>query len=262
MGAVIENIDEAALSVAEAYALDILTNVSVGELNRLKNAMALTTPGRIGPTTVKALVALCERLGLDLGEAGVNAFKDAHGLGNTGPVRGIIGPQTAGVYLEELLARSLGTDTAAGRRINEAGLALVKEYEGLHRRRADGRIEAYLDPVGIPTIGYGHTAGVSLGQVVTRDEAEALLLDDLNVADAAIERLVHVPLNVNQLSALVSFVFNVGSGAFGASTLLRRLNGGDYDGAANEFGRWVHGGGQVLPGLVRRRRAERALFLA
>jgi lysozyme len=72
---------------------------------------------------------------------------------------------------------------------------------------------------------------------------------------------VHVPLTQNQFDALVSFVFNLGVGNFRTSTLLKKLNAGDNDGAAQEFGRWIHAGGKALPGLVRRREAERALFL-
>jgi len=131
---------------------------------------------------------------------------------------------------------------------------IVAEFEGL-------RLEAYLCPAGVLTIGYGHTGpDVFHGQVITKEEAADLLYTDLNKFRQAVVSLVDVPLNSNQFGALVSFVYNVGIGAFKASTLLRKLNQEDYEGAANEFKRWNKGGGQVLRGLVRRRAAEEALF--
>lgn len=142
-----------------------------------------------------------------------------------------------------------GTD-----KINQRGLVLVKQFEGLS-------LKAYRDPKGIWTIGYGHTRNVKPGDVITKQRAEVLLKQDLGTAEAAVRRLVKVNLNSNQFSALVSFTFNLGGGAFGRSTLLKKLNQGDYLGAANEFPRWNKAGTKVLPGLTRRRAAERALFL-
>jgi GH24 family phage-related lysozyme (muramidase) len=144
--------------------------------------------------------------------------------------------------------------------INAAGLALIKEFEGL-------RTTAYRDPVGIWTIGYGHTsmAGppeVTSGMRITEADAEEILKRDLRKFEQGIRDRVSVSLNSNQFSALVSFAFNVGLGAFQNSTMRRLLNGGDYSGAANEFPRWVKAGGRTLQGLVRRRNAERALFLS
>jgi len=141
-----------------------------------------------------------------------------------------------------------------GRQINSKGLRLLKSFEGL-------RLEAYLDPVGIWTIGYGTTSGVFPGQRITEVQAEEFLKRDLRRFEAAVTDLVTVPLNADQFSALVSFTYNVGEGAFAGSTLLRLLNQRNYRGAAEQFQRWNLGDGVELAGLTRRRRAERALFL-
>lgn len=138
--------------------------------------------------------------------------------------------------------------------ISQAGLELIKEFEGF-------RSNAYRDSVGVATIGYGHTKGVRMGDVITRAQGEAFLLGDTQHAQESVERLVTVPLTQNQYDALVSFTFNLGSGNLASSTLLKKLNDGDYQGAADEFPRWVHAGGKKLEGLVRRRNAERRLFL-
>ncbi|WP_263146032.1 lysozyme [Pseudomonas sp. RIT-PI-AD] len=139
--------------------------------------------------------------------------------------------------------------------VNGAGIALIKQAEGL-------RLEAYRDTAGIWTIGYGHTASARAGLRIAAVTAEELLRRDLAEAERAINQLVRVPLNPNQFSALVCFVFNLGRRAFATSTLLRRLNAGDYPGAAEEFGRWNKAGGRILEGLVARRAAERRLFEA
>ena len=131
-----------------------------------------------------------------------------------------------------------------------------------HIRRWEGlRLAAYRDPGGVLTIGYGHTGDVEAGQRITLDQAEHFLNEDLRTAQDAVERLVKVPLTDRQYSALVSFVFNVGEGQFAESTLLRKLNAGDYSGAADEFLRWTRSGSVELPGLVERRRLEREIFL-
>ena len=133
------------------------------------------------------------------------------------------------------------------------GLELIQRHEGL-------RLTAYLDPVGVPTIGYGHISTARMGQTITELEALELLLADIERFEDGVERLVQVTLNQHQFDALVSLAFNIGLGAFGKSTLLRKLNAGDYTGAAAEFDRWIHAGGRVLPGLVKRRSDERRLF--
>ena len=146
------------------------------------------------------------------------------------------------------------------RNINEAGRELVKSFERFCA-------EAYVCPAGVWTIGYGHTGGVVKGQRVTVAEAEELLSRDLAVASCEVEEHVRVPLNDNQFSALVSFVFNVGGGNLQASTLCRKLNGGEYDAVPGELKRWVKavdpktGKKRSLPGLVRRRAAEAGLWM-
>ena len=142
------------------------------------------------------------------------------------------------------------------REVNEAGVRLVQEFEGC-------RLDAYRCPAGIPTIGYGATGpDIRMGMVWTQEQADERLAEDLARFAAGVERLVQVDLTDNQFAALVSFAYNVGLGALRDSTLLRKLNAGDYLGAADQFARWNKGGGRVLPGLVRRRAAERDLFLS
>lgn len=143
------------------------------------------------------------------------------------------------------------------RPIPAAGVALVKRFEGL-------RLEPYRDAAGLWTIGYGHLASrdpqAPPPAPIDAAEAEALLDQDLERAGRAVLRLTKVPLADGQYGALASLAFNVGAGALAASTLLRRVNTGDHDGAAGQFRRWVHAGGRRLPGLVRRRAAEAALY--
>ncbi len=129
---------------------------------------------------------------------------------------------------------------------------LVAGFEGL-------RTAAYADPVGIPTICYGHTAGVRPGQHAKRAECEALLGQELLAAHDAMQACVRVPLSAGQRAAFTSFTYNVGAAAFCRSALARRLNARDYAGACAELARWVHARGLRLPGLVRRRAAEQAL---
>jgi lysozyme len=134
------------------------------------------------------------------------------------------------------------------------GLALTKSFEGLY-------LEAYQDCAGIWTIGYGHTgAGICAGQSISEERAAALLEADLAEAVACVNRVVQIPVTQNQFDAMVDFCFNAGRGNFVQSTLLRKLNRGDAAGAAAQFGLWVHAAGKVIPGLMRRRNAEAALF--
>jgi len=146
-----------------------------------------------------------------------------------------------------------------------AGLAQLAREEGT-------RLDLYDDPAGHCTIGVGHL--VHLGgcdgrasEIPFRDgisqlDAESMLAADVAPVEAAVSDEVTVPLTQNQFDALISFGFNVGIPAFRSSTLLRRLNAGDYAGAADEFARWTRGGGEVLPGLVARRAREAATFRA
>lgn len=135
-----------------------------------------------------------------------------------------------------------------------AGLELIKEFEGF-------RANAYLCPAGVPTIGYGETQGVKLGMTTTEPEASAKLEKRYDEFEADVLKNVKVTVTENQLGALVSFAYNLGVGNLQRSTLLKLLNAGNYTGAANEFGKWNMAAGKVLPGLVRRREAEKQLFL-
>lgn len=144
---------------------------------------------------------------------------------------------------------------AAGAGAVALAVPLVAWYEGY-------RPQAYLDPVAIPTICYGHTATARLGQTRTREQCDALLAGDLGTAFAALDRRVRVPLSDPTRAALASWVYNVGEGAMASSTLLRLLNAGDVRGACNQLPRWVYAGGRQLPGLVNRRAAERDLCLS
>lgn len=144
---------------------------------------------------------------------------------------------------------------------------LIKQSEGLYRKLADGTIAAYRDPVGVWTIGYGSihhlddNRPVREGDIITRSTAELWLKQEIDEKAAAVNDLCKVPLTQGMFDALVSFTFNFGSGALKKSTLLRKLNEKeDYEGAAREFDRWIHGSGKVLPGLVIRRNREEALF--
>ena len=139
-------------------------------------------------------------------------------------------------------------------KISQKGLDLIKQFEGL-------RLKAYLCAAGVPTIGYGHTRGVSLGMSITEEQAEGYLLEDIHEFELAIQRLVYTRLTQNQFDALVSFTFNLGIGSLKTSTLLKKLNAGDIAGAANEFNKWVYAGGKKLKGLIKRRAAERLLFI-
>jgi lysozyme len=139
-------------------------------------------------------------------------------------------------------------------KINAAGLAIVKKYEGCS-------LNAYQDPVGIWTIGYGHTPS-SAGAIVTQAQADLLLADDLARFEVGVNDLVVRNLTPNQFSALVSFAFNVGLGALADSTLLALVNAGNFREAALQFVHWVYAGGSVFPGLVARRGAEGHLFSA
>jgi len=147
-------------------------------------------------------------------------------------------------------------------KISQAGIDLIKEFEGYLKRTTDGGCEAYRCPAGVWTIGWGCTEGVKPGMVWTREQAEFALRRELARFEAAVNRLVSVPINQHQFDALVSFAYNCGEGALAKSTILKRLNAGDMAGAASAFSMWTKGGGRVLPGLVRRRQRESALFLS
>jgi lysozyme len=139
-------------------------------------------------------------------------------------------------------------------RTSAKGVSLIKDFEGL-------RLKAYQDSVGVWTIGYGTTRGVTKGMSITAEQAERMLQNDIASFEPELDNLVKVPLSQNQWDALMSFVYNLGSANLASSTLLKLLNAGDYARAADQFPRWNKAGGQVLPGLTKRRNAERVMFL-
>ena len=142
------------------------------------------------------------------------------------------------------------------KRVSPRGQTLIRSLESFSPT-------IYLCPAGKPTIGYGHVVrgGVDRFSIpLTREQADTLLAEDLAPIEIYLSA-IFPSLNQNQFDALASFCFNVGLGAFEKSTLFARLKAGDMPGAASQFERWVHGGGKVLPGLVKRRAAERDLFL-
>jgi lysozyme len=141
---------------------------------------------------------------------------------------------------------------------SQKGLALIKEFEGF-------RSAAYRCPAGVLTIGYGHTSAagdpqVTPNLVITKAVAEQILARDLLKYERAVESAVKVPLNQGQFDALVSLCYNIGPGAFAKSTLVRRLNAGRYQDVPAQLMRWSRANGQEMAGLVRRRRAEAALW--
>jgi GH24 family phage-related lysozyme (muramidase) len=143
------------------------------------------------------------------------------------------------------------------RRINDGGFKLLTTFEGC-------KLKAYDDGGEVWTIGYGHTHGVFEGMTITQTQAEQFLHEDLEQFESYVEEAVQVDLNDDQFSALVCFCFNVGPGTdgFGTSTLLKKLNAGDYQGAVGQFPVWNKVKGEPWLGLTRRRLAEQALFLS
>jgi lysozyme len=139
---------------------------------------------------------------------------------------------------------------------SRTGLELTKQFEGV-------RLTAYQDSVGVWTIGYGHTGpDVAPGKTISQAQADTILMKDIARFEDGVNKLVKTSLTQNQFDALVDFSFNLGLGNLGSSTLLKKLNAGDYKEAAEEFLRWDKAGGKALAGLTKRRAAERALFLS
>ena len=149
--------------------------------------------------------------------------------------------------------------------VNDATIRLITEFEGFVP-------QWYPDPAHgwkVPTVAYGHTDAAgepfyanTKSKTFTKTEGMEILRRDLGKYESAVNRTVKVPLNANQYGALVSFTYNLGEGNLAKSTLVKKLNAGDYAGSAKEFGKWNKAGGKVLAGLTRRREAERQLFLA
>lgn len=144
--------------------------------------------------------------------------------------------------------------------ISENGINLIKQFEGC-------RLTAYQDSVGVWTIGYGWTQPVdgkpvAKGMAITQQKADDLLKQGVVQYESGVSTLVKVQLNQDQFDALVDFAYNLGINALKGSTLLKKINAGDYIGAANEFHKWNKAGGKELAGLTRRRGAEKSLFLS
>ncbi|WP_455465891.1 lysozyme [Bartonella sp. B39] len=144
------------------------------------------------------------------------------------------------------------------RKISKEGLAMIKQWEGL-------RLNAYKDAIGVWTIGYGHTstAGkpfVHEGMIITKEQAENVLCQDLRQFENAVEQAVQVSLTDEQFAALVSFCYNIGTTAFCNSILLKKLNQGEYEAVPAELQKWTKAGGKRLQGLVHRRAAEAGLW--
>ena len=134
------------------------------------------------------------------------------------------------------------------------GISLIKKFEGLE-------LEAYKCAAGVWTIGYGHTKDVQPGDVWSESHADHMLEVELEEFEAYIKDNVTAPLSQNQFDALVSWVYNLGPANLKASTMLKVLNSGDYEGVPAQIKRWNKAGGKVLEGLIRRREAEALLFV-
>lgn len=143
--------------------------------------------------------------------------------------------------------------------ISPSGIDQIRNFESL-------RLNAYDDGVGVWTIGYGTTnypngIRVKKGDTCTLEQAKSYMQYDLKKFEQTVNSAVNVPINQNQFDALVSLAYNIGPTAFKNSTLVKRLNEGNYKAAANQFDVWVNAGGKRMQGLVNRRAAEKALFL-
>jgi lysozyme len=149
------------------------------------------------------------------------------------------------------------------KKVSRAAFALIKSFEGCHKTEG-AMFKPYICPGGVLTIGWGHTnhhgRPFDKNARWTQQECDTALDEDLQGFAEQVAAVVKVPLKQHQFDALVSFAYNVGLGNLKSSTLLRKLNGGDAEGAALEFHRWNRSNGKVLPGLVRRRAAEALLF--
>lgn len=138
-------------------------------------------------------------------------------------------------------------------KISQEGIALIKKFEGCE-------LKSYKCAAGVWTIGYGHTTLVEKNQEITQEEADIILLADLEVYEDAVNKASTVPLEQHQFDALVSWTFNLGGANLNASTMLKVLNKGEYEEVPAQIKRWNKAGGKVLQGLIRRREAEALLF--
>ena len=138
-------------------------------------------------------------------------------------------------------------------KISEDGLELIKKFEGCET-------SAYQDSVGVWTIGFGHTKDVEEGQTCSIEDAESMLADEMDEYEGYINDMVRVDLQQHEFDSLVAWVYNLGPTNLGESTMLKVLNGGQFDRVPNEMNRWTRAGGEILEGLVRRRQAESLMF--
>ena len=138
-------------------------------------------------------------------------------------------------------------------KISKEGLALIKKFEGC-------KLESYKCAAGVWTIGYGSTKGIKEGMSISQEEADNLLLEDVAVFEDNVLDAVTMPLSQHQFDALVSWTFNLGGANLKASTMLKKLNAGEYEEVPAQMKRWNKAGGKVLQGLIRRREAEALLF--
>lgn len=139
-------------------------------------------------------------------------------------------------------------------KLNQSGIELIKRFEGLS-------LQVYHDMVGLLTVGYGHRTNLPWGEQITQQQADDMLTTDLDAVSDQLKAVLKVELTDNQFSALVSFVYNLGIGAFQHSTLCKLVNTRCVSQASLEFEKWDHAGGKIVSGLLRRRIAERDLFL-
>lgn len=197
----------------------------------LQKLLSLTADGVFGIDTLKA----------------VKAFQSKNGLISDG----IVGSKTWDVLLNKNMPKQS---------LSSNGMKLLEQFEGL-------RLEAYLDSAGIATIGFGSIRypngnKVKLGDKTTKSQAKQYKLHDLKEFESTVNTSVKVPLTQNQYDALVSLSYNIGSSAFKNSTLLKKLNSGDYKEAAEQFLVWNKVNSKKIQGLVKRREAEHNLFLS
>ena len=188
--------------------------------------------------------------------AAIRRFQTARGL----VPDGIVGARTLAALFPSEAATEPVQAAAEGMRTSPAGRAAIMQREGV-------RLHSYDDGTGVLTVGVGHTTAawppvVRVGMVISSTECDDILSRDLAKFEAAVLAAVKVPVSQSAFDALVSFCFNVGAGAFNKSSVVKRLNAGDKAGAGDAFLLWSKAGGRTLPGLVTRRRTERAQFLA
>ena len=208
------------------------------KVKELQKLLSLTTDGVFGIGTLKA----------------VKNFQSKNGLISDG----IVGKRTWDVLLNKNTPKTSIQDKQKYS-LSDNGMKLLEQFEGL-------RLEAYLDSASIATIGFGSIRypngnKVKLGDKITKAQAKEYKLHDLKEFEFTVNTSVKVPLTQNQYDALVSLSYNIGSSAFKNSTLLKKLNSGDYKGAAEQFLVWNKVNSKKVQGLVNRREAERNLFI-